>query len=93
VVPVRKPAQVRAAAFHAPAHPTVRKGVYRVRPVATKACPLITNPSAAATTGRIRGAFDLQASPLAEGDRNLWLIYIKRWHEVRGVVAGEGFGM
>jgi len=36
------------------------------------------------------GASDLQASPLAERDRSLWAIYIKRRQEVQGARTSGG---
>ena len=39
------------------------------------------------------GASDLQASPLAEGDRRLWAIYIRRQSEVQGARRGGGAGV
>ena len=41
------------------------------------------------TRGRAHvGASDRQASPLAEGDRRLWRMYIKRQVRVQGVRSG-----
>ena len=36
------------------------------------------------------GASDLQASPLAEGDRKLWGMYIRRQRRAQGARAGCG---
>jgi len=43
------------------------------------------------TDNRTRvGASDLQASPLSEGDRRLWAIYIRRQVEAQGERTGGG---
>ena len=69
-----------------------RRG-WRLQGAATSEATATAQASQAVTTSMSGGASDRQASPLAEGDRRLWVIYIKRRTEVQGARTGGGAGI
>jgi len=69
-----------------------RRG-WRLQGAATSEATATAQASQAVTTSMSGGASDRQASPLAEGDRRLWVIYIKRRTEVQGASTGAGAGV